>query len=166
MTLVHPVFRNETVSISGTLRTTIPVSPLSVALDSRSYSYNSLSNIQLKEGLSLSNVLGFTYFQRDLYPAPFNSKYSLSLTTSLNHHYNSWCRLGVGQRSAEDFHQGAPPGQAVEAFVLADFMWNTEVFMGPRIHFPLASFGSTYSEVPTTPKVENISAEFFLQAAL
>jgi len=71
-----------------------------------------------------------------------------------------------GHGSNQKVHDQGPVGKALEVFLLADFNLNKNMFIGPRVHFPVAAQNQVVSDVPTTPSTANIQSEIYFQATL
>ncbi len=162
----HPIVRDEDQNFSGMFRTSIPTTERSESTNSVSLGYNLIYSLKLQRQWNFSTVWSLTYFSRSNYTAPMDSIYGTGLINSLNRRMNSWLRLGSGQRSSLMTHTTRAPGVSTEIFTTADFLITPSIFLGPRIHFPVYSEGASFSDVPTNPAIQNISADFFMQVSI
>lgn len=162
----HPIFSDDIQNYSGMLRVSLPTSGRSQDLNSFNYGYNIIHSYRLPKEWNLSTVLSISYFSRNSYAPPTDTLFGSGLINSLNRRMNSWLRLGGGQRTSVSTHIGRATGKSVEVFTTADFLLTPSIFMGPRVHFPIYAQGAAYSDVPTNPAIQSISADFFMQISL
>ena len=164
--LFHPISKDDSQSLSGMLRSSLPTTERSQANSNVSLGYSMIYSLKFAKKWSFSTVVTLNYFSRSTYAPPFDSIYGMGLINSFNHRLNSWLKLGGGQRSGLINRTQSPTGASTEIFSTADFTLSPSVFMGPRVHFPIYSEGAAFSDVPTRAAIQNISADLFMQVSI
>lgn len=163
ITIGHPAWYDDgTTRISGQVRSYYPLSEFSRIKQIRQYAYYMYVTSKLGS-MDLYNELIPRAFSRPTYKT--NDQYSsVEDRTQLSQNLNSWFRAGVGQFSIWEFDKGRS-GNTIEIYPYADFIVSKELFIGPRIYFPVASNGFVY-DGPTDADLDNTYAELFIKADL
>jgi hypothetical protein len=165
LTVIHPtIYQDRDLKLSGQLRKYFPVTDRSVNRAQNQYAYYLYANYTLPKGLSVFNQLTPRYFQQATY-LPADSKYFVEDYTSITKQVSSWFKYGIGQHSQIEAHDQTSVGQSVELYPLADFVLTSNIYIEPRLYFPILSVNSVY-DAPTAVSLSNTQAEIFIRMAM
>lgn len=164
LTLAHPIYKNDNLSLTGSLREYFPVNNFSVNRGLYQKAYYLNLNYKMAADWVFFNQTINRYFVQNYYK-PTDTRWVIEDYTTISRNTNDWLRIGLGQRTQVEFHSETPTGNCVEVYPYVDFMLGKNFFAGPRIFLPVAVQNSIY-EGPTSVSVQNIYGEFYIQATL
>ena len=165
----HPVYESRRLQISGMFREYFPVSNYSVTNNIWQQAYYSYLLYKMPHEWDLANILIPRYYSAAQYneipgkspdPTFFTEDYFF-----MTRQVAKWFRYGAGLHTQVECHSIAPVGKTVDFYPLADFMLSHNVYIGPRIYFPVAAQNSVI-DGDTAVSTTNIQAEIYLQATL
>jgi hypothetical protein len=164
LSLMHPIYSDDRLNVSGMFREYFPASNRSVAQGIYQQAYYLNVLYKAHGGFDLFNQLIPRYFSAMTYKATDGVFFTEDYTT-ISRQFKSWLRAGFGQHYQIETHNDTPVGQALELYPYADLMLTKTVYVGPRLYFPVAVQNTVY-DAPTAVSANNIQAELYFQATL
>ena len=165
LTLIHPaLYKDQNLSITGQLRRYFPVSDFSVNRTQQQVAYYLFANYTLPKSAAVWNQLTGRNFDQSFYNKA-DSKYLVEDYTTLTQNLNSWFKYGIGQHTQFEWHETTAPGQSIELYPLADFIVSSNIYIEPRLYFPLLSVNTVY-DAPKAVALNNTQAELFIRMGM
>jgi hypothetical protein len=165
VTLLMPtVYQGRDLTLTDQFRAYYPNSNWSASHEIHQYAYYLFANYNMPKGLNLWNQLTPRYFAQPTYGAS-DTTYFIEDYSALTQRVNSWLRYGVGQHSQEEWHYQTAAGTSVEVYPLVDFFISANVFIEPRLKFPLYEVNSVY-DAPHTVGLGEMQGEVFVKIAI
>jgi hypothetical protein len=164
VTLVHPVYEDSRLKITGALREYFPVSDHSQSVGQYQQAYYNNINYKLPNRFDLFNQITPRNFVQAKY-ADSDAKFYVEAWTIVTRPVKEWLRLGAGQHFQYEAHSATPTGNTLEVFPMADFIINRNIFVGPRLYLPVSVQNSVY-DAPKKVSLSEAQAELYFQATL
>ena len=162
--ILHPVYDDGKVKITGQFKQYFPVSDFSVSKNIWEQTYYSVLLWKMPRRFDFSNVLIPRYFSARNY-APGDTNFYTEDYTQVTYPVAKWMRVGLGQHYQVEVHAATPVGQTLEVFPMADFIIAPGVFAGPRVFFPVAVQNSVF-DAPKSVNLNQAQPELYIQATL